>query len=549
MGHSKNSRALFYRLIQFLLLDKRNIQLVIFYSVGVSLLNLILPLGAQSIFSNINYGTVIQPVLIITFIVFCVLSMSATLQSFQVYLVETVQKKIFARTTLSISEFIPRVKWEAFDRINGMELMNRFFEVLHVQKMQALILMDGLSIFLQIVIGLCLIAFYHPYLLAYDLLLIFGLFVVIFKMGAGTVDTSIAESKQKYKIASWLEEIARNKTIFESKAGSEFAVLKTDQLVSEYITKRHSHFLILFRQYIGTYALYVVSSVGLFALGGWLVVIGELSLGQLVAAEIIVSGIVTSVSKIGKYLESIYDLAASFDKLESIFDLPVDASGMLNFSNQKLENIDVQNLTYRYEHGDKQIGPFDFTFKSGQKIALVGSSGIGKSTLSEILAGHRTPSSGKIRLNGIDLHQICSKDVSSIILLVSQPQLFAGTILENITLGKDDTTHESVLGFIKQCPFANELLDLPQGLNTAIIGHPGEFSYRISAIITLLRALYAQPQALIIDQVLDMFDADLQHAIVNYLKSHFPDMMVLMITSHESLACQFAEQMKLGGES
>lgn len=541
-----SSPSLVRRLFRFLWLEKKDIKTVVLYGVGVSVLNLILPLGAQAIFTNLAYGTLLQPIVIVTLLIFVVLGASGILQSFQVYLVEMIQRRIFSRITFSIANYIPKTKGDAFEKINGMELMNRFFEVMHVQKMQSLILMDGLGIVLQIFFGLLLLALYHPYLLLFDLLFLSTLGFVVFVMGQGGIATSLDESKEKYRVASWLEEITRHKKLLSGFRGSDFTMRRVDELISGYLGKRQSHFRILFRQYIGTFIIYVIASVGLLLLGSWLVTIGELTVGQLVAAEIILSGIVASLVKFGKYVESGYDLIASYEKLEAIFDLPYDSSDQKIFlKDAPVSELKMQGLGYKHDDSSDAIGPIDLNLSEGDRLVIYGRSGSGKSTLANIICGFKAHHNGSYMINGISINDLCRRELYNKFFLLDRPALFAGTLLENITFERGAENNERLVQILESFPFSKDIFSLPDGLATTVHGHVGEFSDRLVTLISIMRAVYRSPDCLVVDQTLDKLDENFRQALVKYLDKVCPDMILVFLTSDEDVAKLFPNHIDL----
>ncbi|MEZ6044035.1 MAG: ABC transporter transmembrane domain-containing protein [Planctomycetaceae bacterium] len=227
------------------------------------------------------------------------------------------------------------------------ELVNRFFEVVTLQKVTAQLLLDGIGLILSTVIGMAVLAFYHPWLLGFDLFLLASIAFIIFVLGYGAVDSAIKESKNKYYMAAWLEDIASAPIAFRTFGGHDFALNEADRLISNYILSRRTHFRILIRQIIFALGLQAVASTLLLGLGGWLVITGELTLGQLVAAELIVTVIVGAFAKIGKHMESFYDLLAAVDKLGNLFDLKLDRQdGIVSLGKTGPVEVLFHNISY-----------------------------------------------------------------------------------------------------------------------------------------------------------------------------------------------------------
>ncbi len=193
-----------------------------------------------------------------------------------------------------------------------------------VQKVTAGLLLDGITLVVSALIGMSVLAIYHPWLLGFDLVLLSLMTFAIFVLGRRAVSSSIEESLAKYRTASWLEDIAACPTAFRYHGATEFAMERADRHIFDYLKARRRHFRVLFRQMLFALVLQALASTALLGLGGWLVISGQLTLGQLVAAELIVAVIVGSFTKLGKHLESYYDVMASMDKLGHLFDIPVE---------------------------------------------------------------------------------------------------------------------------------------------------------------------------------------------------------------------------------
>lgn len=537
---------LFKGFVRLLWFEHTEIKLVLAYGIGFAFLNLVFPIGVQAILSNLNYGTLLQPVLLVSLLVLLVLALSSVLQLFQVYLIEIIQRRIFSRVTLSIGKFIPKTRSGAFT----VELMNQFFEVTHIQKMQHLILMDGLGTIFQTFLGLLLLAFYHPYLLIFDILFLFILYLIIFVLGNGGIKTGVNESKEKYRVASWLEEVTRHRKIFSRSTGAKYALHKTDNFILDYLSKREKHFRILFRQYFGISFLFVLGSAGALFLGSWLVIKGELTVGQLVAVEIIISGIMFNVFKFGKYIESGYDMLASYDKLESIFNVShLAKESTQTLSVDSIQNISLQNLVYSPTPIHAQQGISiqfgNIQVSAGEKISVFGKSGSGKSTLANILCGFEAFDRGEYLINGISLQELPKQEVFDRFFLLEKPTLFKGTILQNITLEKGELEQKELSDIMENVPYISELFDLEKGLSTYVYGLDGEFSDRIKMIVSFIRAIYAKPDFFVIAQTFDGLGDDFRQEFIKYLEEKCPQMAVILITSDQDLVKVFSRSLNL----
>lgn len=246
------------------------------------------------------------------------------LRALQVYVAETIERRIFVRVAGDLAWRLPRVDITAFDRRYGPELLNRFFDTVTVQKSSSKLILAVTNVVLQSGVGMTVLAFYHPFLLFFVLCLLAAVVVLVFGFGVRGVRTSVAESVAKYEVAAWLQELARHTTAFCTQGGAEFALQRTDKLCRDYLLARRSHFRIWFRQVCASLGLQVLAGTAVLAIGGWLVIDQQLTPGQLVASELIVTAVVANLTKLGEILQGYYDVCAASDKLGHLVDLPLE---------------------------------------------------------------------------------------------------------------------------------------------------------------------------------------------------------------------------------
>ena len=205
-------------------------------------------------------------------------------------------------------------------------------------------------------------AFYHPALLGFDLVLLLCLGLVVFGLGRGAVGSAIRESRAKYAVAAWLQDLTRNPTAFKLHSGNQLALDRADQLAIDWLDARRVHFRVVMRQILFALGLQALAATALLGIGGWLVIRGELGLGQLVAAELIVMMIVGSFAKIGKHLESFFDLLASMDKLGHLFDLSTEPQDkLIHLTDTKPAVISMRGVSYEYPQGGQVLSDIELS--------------------------------------------------------------------------------------------------------------------------------------------------------------------------------------------
>lgn len=498
----------FQRLKALLALERNDLVVAIIYSVAIGLLSLALPVATQSLVNTIALGNLFQPLVVLTTLVFLGLVLSGILQGLRVWVVELLQRRVFVRVSSDTVNRLLRARSEAFEDHHGPELVNRFFDVVTLQKSGATLLLDGLSVITQAIIGMLLLAFYHPWLLAYDVILVISILLIIYPLGAGAVRTSIDESKAKYALAGWMQEVARHHVAFKSPAAAHLGIDRSSELVGEYLHHRRAHFRILLRQILGSFGITAIASATLLGGGGWLVMQRELTLGQLVAAELVVGMVLSGFAKLGKHLELCYDLAAAIDKLGYLQDMPLEDSGTRSMPiSVKPASLRLRNVWFAYGSQPAIFEGADWEVQPGQSVAIGGALGRGKSTLLSLIYGLREPSLGAIQIDEADQREVSREAWREGIALVRGVQIFAGTVEENVAFGRPDIRPEEVREALARVGLLEDILALPEGINTVLLTGGLPLSHGQASRLMLARAILSRPRLLLVDGTLDALSA------------------------------------------
>jgi ABC-type bacteriocin/lantibiotic exporter with double-glycine peptidase domain len=420
------------QLLALLALESSDLWVITVYAIALGILSLATPIAVQAMVNQVAFGQLLQPLVVLMVVLLIFLGLSGLLRTLQTATVEVLQQRLLVRAGLALARRLPRVP-AAVLRQHGPDLASRFLEITTVQKAAAGLLLDGLAIVLQMVIGMTVLAFYHPVLLAFDIVLLGCVALIVLGLGRGAVCTSIAESHAKYAVVDWLAALCRNALAFKFADGPAVASSRADALLCEYVRHRRSHFRVLLRQIIGSLTLQALASVALLGIGGALVIRGQLTLGQLIAAELIVSALLAGIAKFGKHLETYYDLLTAVDKLGHLDDLSLErsdgdelprlAGGM---------HLRLGAVAAGYPRGDTLVRDIGLQIPAGGRVAIVGAPQSGKSLLCELLAGLVPPHDGVLAYDGCDVRDLRLPALRAQVALVcdEEPALFAGTVAE-----------------------------------------------------------------------------------------------------------------------
>jgi ABC-type bacteriocin/lantibiotic exporter with double-glycine peptidase domain len=498
-GHHPPKKSPWARLMGILRLERRDVFMIFAFALGTGLLSIVTPAAIEALVNVVAFGVLLWPVIVLALVMLAFLLFAALLRAMQVVVVEYLQRRIFARTAHDFAVRFAKAEIDSFDGRNPTDIVNRFFEVASEQKALATLLVEGTGVVMITVVGMAVLSFYHPYLLTFAVVMIVLIVFLLAVLGLGGVRTAITESYAKFDVAGWLEEIAKCPHTFRFGRGGSVAIDRATALTSHYIDCRRRHFRVVWRQTVFALVLEAVGSTVLLGLGGWLVISRQLTLGQLVAGELIVALVLTAISKSGKYLEIFYDLQASLDKLGVIEELPLEPA-----DGERLPDRDEPMQVVAEIHRDGRAKRLEAL--SGQRIAVTGKSGCGKTFLLETLALLRVPREGLLEFDGIDARSLNRATARLRIALVGRAETFAGTVAENIRVGRDELSAADVREALQMVGLHDRIARLPQGVATHLGSDGLPLSTNEILRLTIARAIAGRPRLLLIDGLLDGLD-------------------------------------------
>jgi ABC-type bacteriocin/lantibiotic exporter with double-glycine peptidase domain len=312
------------RLFRLLGTEKRDIGYVYLYAIVTGLIGLSLPLGIQAVFNLVQSGAVFSSIYLLIGLVIAGVILTGLLLIGQTTLVEIIQQRIFAKAAFEFTYRLPRIQPNALEPYYPPELMNRFFDILTVQKGLPKLLIDLTAAAVQIVFGIILLSVYHPVFLVFGLFTILMVLAVVLLNGRKALKTSLNESKYKYKVVGWLEDIARDLAFYRQQHTDLEPIDRMDDLVANYLKYRNEHFSVLKRFYGNAVAFKTILTGGLLIIGTVLVVSRSMTMGQFVAAEVMIVLITSSVEKLTMNIDVVFDLLTAVEKMGTVTDLPLE---------------------------------------------------------------------------------------------------------------------------------------------------------------------------------------------------------------------------------
>lgn len=508
------------RLFNILKLERKDISKILLFAVFAGLVGLSLPLGVQATINLLVGGQFNASIVILISLVLLGVIFQGILRYMQLRVAEDLQQRIYTRASFEFIYRFPRIQSQEMDIYYAPELANRFFDTMTIQKGLPKILIDFSAALLQIIFGLILLSFYHPFFILFGLVLVVLLYVVFkFSVPLG-VQTSLNESSCKYKNAHWIEEIAKSYESFKVSDSFSLSSKKNDTLVLEYLNARESHFSILKLQFFKMIGFKTIVTAGLLIIGGLLVINQQMNIGQFVAAEIVILLMINSVEKLILGLENVYDVLTSIEKIGKITDMPLeDKVENKPFDKTHDFNIELLDISLKYELSNKKVlSNINLTIKPKSDILVTGQSGSGKTTLLKTIAGLIPQTSGQLFINDINFKNINNEHYRSFIGHVFPNNLpFDGSIRENITFNNPRISNQKVNEVCEVLGIDGFIKSQTKGLETTISTDGKQLSYTMSKKIILARALVTEPKLLILKDPLDEFDLKEIKRIVEYL--------------------------------
>ncbi len=541
----------FQRLRQLLHSERRDIELIYLYAVLVGLFGLTVPLAVQGITQLVQGGLVLQPVVLLIAFAIAGTLVTGLIGLLQESVVETIQQRIFARLAFEFAYLVPRIQFEAAQSSNLPLQMNRFFEAVLIQKALSKLLLDVPTAMLQVLFGIGLLSFYNPSFIVFSIVLVAGVYLIFRFTFPRGLETSIMESKYKYNVLEWLQAMARSIAAFKFSTRSTLPLEKMDGHVANYLKYRKKHFKVLVAQSMSMIIFKTLLTGALLILGTSLVVNRSLTLGQFVAAELVIVTVLVGVEKLIRSLATIYDVLTSVDKIGTVMDLPLEQIRGLQLPESK-EGLAIfaRGLSFTYpDQTAPTLSDIDLDIRPGDRIGITGVDGSGQTTLLRVLGALHDGFAGTLMYDGVTLRSMNRAALREQIgQVLATTDLFDGTIEDNISVGRRFVDRASVLKALRDVDVDGVVQSMPQGIQTTIINGGANLSAAVASKLLVAQGIVGNPRLLLLDDFFQNLDDEYRTRLIRLLMDRSTPHTVIAV-SHDAeflLACDLILVMEDG---
>ncbi|MDO8144860.1 MULTISPECIES: ABC transporter ATP-binding protein [unclassified Isoptericola] len=268
------------------------------------------------------------------------------------------------------------------------------------------------------------------------------------------------------------------------------------------------------------------------AYGGWRVVEGSLDVGALVAVLLYVKRFFQPIQQLGMFYNALQSAVAALEKVSGLLaeePTVVEPSDPTPLPSPRGE-IRLQDVTFGYGDGPVVLPRLDLTIPAGQTVALVGSTGAGKSTLAKLVTRFYDASAGRVLLDGVDVRDVSGTDLRRAVVMVTQEAyLFSGSVRENIALGRPDATDAEVEAAARAVGVHEFVTSLPEGYDTDVNKRGGRVSSGQRQLLSFARAFLADPAVLVLDEATSSLDIPGERLVQRGLQTLLADRTAIII--------------------
>jgi putative ABC transport system ATP-binding protein len=485
------------------------------YSIATSVLTLAVPLSVQVLIATVSNTALLQPVVVLALILFALLGLYGALYVVQAHLMDRFERRFFARYTQEIVLRSVHSAVSAGRRMNREELANRFFEIVSVQRNVPTLVLNGSAILMQAIVGIIVVSAYHPAFVVFSVVLVLLAWLIWQIWANRAIHSKVDASKAKFKVARWLEELARVHPSFQSTRTIHYATREAEHLIADYAAAHRTHFGHKLAQTVGYFGLYAVASAALLGVGGWLVIINELTLGQLVAAELIFAAVFASLTRLPGLLDNFYELCAAVDKLGEFLELELEDA-----SDGEDVPTGAASLTLDAAVVPVADSAARFTFKvpGGRKVFVNCEDDEVRDALLAILRRHQPIASGRMQLGPTEIGDLHLHRLREAILVVDSTEPLERSIAENLGLGDPAVTRTAMREVLDALGLSAAIDRLPNGLDSVLARCGDPLTPEQMLLLRIASALLDRPRLLVVTPVADRLSLSQRQAVLDAVR-------------------------------
>lgn len=506
----------FRMFVRILSPENRFYGLAIIYGIGISLLSLATPISVQMLINTVANTGLITPLVVLSATLFGLLLISGLLNAMRIHLMELFGRRFYARLVADITLRSVYAQNPFFDDASRGSLFNRYFDIVGVQKAIPVLFIGGFTVILQAGVGFVLVSLYHPLFLVFNLVLIGLVWLIWIVLGASAVRSAIDLSHAKHNAAAWLESLGSSNGFFKSEKRITFALDKTEEHTASYVKQHRRHFRRHFAQTLSFLFLYAAASAALLGLGGWLVIDAQLTLGQLVAAELVLSAAFFGVSQLGIYLNYFYDLCAAVEELHLFYEVEQEET-----IGDDVITGDDQTLVFQQLRGPARgkSATLHLEILSGATVMAAASDHGVQRLFTGLLKRHIQGESGFATIGGVDLLELDVHRLRQSIFVLDRANFVGMSIREYLSISIENNDTGRIVDAIETVGLSATFANLEEGLDTQISSTGWPLSVTEVLQLKLASALIGRPRILVLGQLFDLLEEEHLAAAVDQLRN------------------------------
>lgn len=534
-------KSLFFNLLSP---EQRFYKLVLVYSIAISLLTLAIPISIQSLIDTIANIGLVRAVVVISLILFGLLLVSGVLYALRAYILELFNRQIFIRLASEMAMTAVSAREIGTDDRQRLALFNRFFDIMTLKKNVPHILTNGFSLLLQSLIGFIVVSLYHLYFFIFALVLVLLIWVVWKIWGWKAITSGFMLSEAKYETADWLQNLSMSLRDFKDTGNVEYILREFNSVVNNHVDLQEKHFAFNYKQLLSLLFINALASAALLGMGGWLVIQGELTLGQLVAAELIMLGIFAGLAPLAGYLEYFYDICAAVEEISRLNQLPQEKvrPGEEHDMSEKDLSLEFREAAF-VKPGTTEEVMLDFTLEPGEILRFETDSPRVRSVLKNSLAGNIYPDRGEIFFGKLATREMNAFELRKMIKVLDRATVIPGSIRHYLLFSNPEARQHEIRDCLEKTGLHDVIDNLPHGLDTHI-GSDG-FPLNLEQCLSLkLAACYlSRPRVLVLKHMCDLIESGPVQNVIKSIREYGG--AVIYSTMRSDLDC-FTRELHFG---